>query len=406
MSTRNRGLLATTAVTVAILAAAAPLPAQRLQLSATVSELEAQVQRDSTDPNAHYFLALGYWSEKRYDEAERYLKQALAIDNRYASARLALAYLPFARRPKLWNEMFDDRVPTEMVPVLEQSDREYRHAFLIDPLVDLRILAAVTPPRPDFLDVKDYLGEAWALFFQGFADCQEGRYVDCHGRFEALIRTIGGDRYAQRIPSSVLWYKGLAAAHIGKFDVAAEHFRLLMKRNVDFEKDLERKGELTRVPLRTNEYRYTLATILQAAGKSTDAIVLFQEVLNNDIGAYMAYVRLANIFEAQKDFPRAATERLRAVNANPDDASLLVDLGVTLGKAGDFAAAETRFQQALELNPRDVRPLFWLGIARQQLGKPGPAREAFTRYVALAPSRYDRQIAMARERLTQLPEGQ
>lgn len=391
---------------VLVLITAAPLHGQRLKLSATVSELEAQVQRDSTDPAAHYLMALGYWSEKRYDDAERYLRQALAIDPRHAPARLALAYLPFARRPRLWDEIFENRVPSEMTAALEASDREYRHTFLIDPLVDLRVLAAVTPPKPDFIDVKHYMGEAWALFFEGFADCQEGRYDDCHGRFEALIRAIDGDRYAQRIPNSVLWYKGLAAAHLAKYDVASEHFRLLMRRNVDFEKDLESRGELTRVPLRTNEYRYTLATIYQAAGNTTDAITLLQEVLNNDIGAYMAYVRLANIFEAQKDYPRAATERLRAVNANPDDASLLLDLGVTLGKAGDFAQAEERLQQALELNPRDVRPLFWLGIARQQLGKTVGAREAFSRYVALAPTRYDRQIAMAKERLSQLAGGQ
>jgi len=402
MPTRSEGWLVAAVLVLASLTTPAPAVAQRLKLSASLSELESQVQRDSTDPNAHYLMGLGYWSEKRYDDAERYLKQALAIDGRHAQARLALAYLPFARRPRLWDEVFEDRVPADQVAILEQSDREYRHAFLIDPLVDLRILAAVTPPKPDFLSVKSYMGEAWALFFQGFADCQEARYTDCHGRFEALIRAIDGDRYAQRIPNSVLWYKGLAAAHIGKYDVATEHFRLLMKRNVDFEKDLEDKGEVTRVPLRTNEYRYTLATILHAAGKTTDAIVLYQEVLSNDIGAYMAYVRLANIFEAQKDYVRAANERARAVNANPDDASLLADLGVTLGKAGDFAQAETRLQQALELNPRDVRPLFWLGIARQQLGKSAEAREAFSRYVALAPSRYDRQIAMARERLTQL----
>lgn len=402
MRNRCRNLPVVLALSLQCLAVAAPLSAQRLKLSASVSELEALVRRDSTDPGAHYLMALGYWSEKRYDDAERFLRQALAIDSRHAPAHLALAYLPFARRPRLWDEVYDNRVPEDQVAVLEQSDREYRHAFLIDPLVDLRILAAVTPPMPDFIDVKSYLGEAWALFFQGFSDCQEGRYADCHGRFEALIRAINGDRYAQRIPNSVLWYKGLAAAHIGKYDLATEHFRLLMKRNVDFEKDLEDKGELTRVPLRTNEYRYTLATILHAAGKTSDAIILYQEVLSNDIGAYMAYVRLANIFEAQKEYERAATERLRAVNANPDDASLLLDLGVTLGKAGDFAQAEARLQQALELNPRDVRPLFWLGIAAQQQGKAADARAAFSRYVTLAPSRYERQIAMARERLTQL----
>jgi Flp pilus assembly protein TadD len=155
--------------------------------------------------------------------------------------------------------------------------------------------------------------------------------------------------------------------------------------------------------MRTNEYRYTLATILQSSGKTAEAIPLFEEVLNNDIGFYMAHVRLANIYEMERDYARAAKARQSAVDANPDDASLVTDLGVTLGKAGDFAGAESRLQQAYDANPRDVRPLFWLGIARIQLGKPVEAREAFEQFIRLAPTRYDRQIAMAKERLAQLP---
>ena len=112
-----------------------------------------------------------------------------------------------------------------------QFEKEYRHAFLIDPLVDIRIIGAATPAKADFLDVKDYLGEVYALFFQGFTDCQEGKYEECHGRFVTLIREINGEKFPERIPNSVLWYKGLAAAHLGKYDIAEQHYRLLMDRD-------------------------------------------------------------------------------------------------------------------------------------------------------------------------------
>ncbi len=392
---------------VALLAAigllgAPQLIAQRLKVPKTLGELEAAAQRDSSDPTAHYNVALGYWSAKRYDDAEKALRQSLTLDPRLAPAHLAMAYLPYARRSKLWGEVVSDQIPEDQRSVVQQSDREYRHAFLIDPFVDLRILGAVGPGNPDFFSVKDHWGEVWALFFQGFADCEEGRYEDCHGRFVTLIREIDGDRYPRRIPSSVLWYKGIAAAHIGKFDIAADHFRELIRREIEAAKDRDRKGELARVPMDVNSYRYTLATILQSAGKTAEAVQLFEEVLTNDIGFYMAHVRLANIYEAQKDYARAAKSRQSAVDANPDDASLVMDLGVTIGKAGDFAAAESRMQQAYEANPRDVRPLFWLGIACAQQGKTPEARDAFERFVRLAPARYDRQIAMAKERLAQL----
>jgi Tfp pilus assembly protein PilF len=154
--------------------------------------------------------------------------------------------------------------------------------------------------------------------------------------------------------------------------------------------------------MRLNEYRYTMATVLQAEGKTPQAIAMLQEVLNQDIGYYMAHVRLANIYEASKDFPKALEERLNAVNANPDDASLLTDLGVTLGRAGKVTEAETRFQEAITANPRDVRPLFWLGLVQFDQGKKDAARESLGRFVASAPSRYERQITMARDRLSKL----
>ena len=64
--------------------------------------------------------------------------------------------------------------------------------------------------------------------------------------------------------------------------------------------------------------------------------------------------------------------------------------------------AETRLQAAVEANLRDTRALFWLGLAQLDLGKKAEARGSFSRFLELAPSRYDRQIAIARERLAQL----
>lgn len=386
----------------ALLTAAAPVSAQRIKLPVKLEELEQRVKADSNDAAAHYNVALGYWNEKRFDDAERALKMAVAIEPRFAPAHLALAFIPFARRPKLRDEIWGDALSEDQVQVLKQSDREYRHAFLIDPLVDLRILAVVSRGKPNFVDMNNYFGEVWALYFQGFADCEEGKYEDCHGRFAALIREVDGDRFPERIPPSVHWYKGIAAAHVGKYDIAERHFRTLIGLSEEWARKREAKGDLTRVPMETNEYRYTVATILQAAGRTTEAIAMFKEVLNNDIGFYMANVRLANIYEAARDYPHAVQERLNAANVNPDDASLLTDLGVTLGKAGMMPQAETRLQAAADANPRDTRSLYWLGVAQQELGKTAEARAAFARFVELAPSRYQPQVALAKDRLARL----
>jgi Tfp pilus assembly protein PilF len=387
-----------------LVAALAPvtLAAQRIKLPFKTPELEARMKADSNDPAAHYNLALGYWNDKRWEESEKSIRTALMLEPRFAPAHLALAYMPYAKRQKLWQEELEDKVPPEFVKVIEDSDREYRHAFMIDPFVDMRIIGAATPPKPDFFTISDYLGEVFALFFQGFTDCQEGRYEDCHGRFVTLIREINGDKFPDRVPNSVLWYKALAAAHIKQYDVAAGHFKSLIERNITLAKEKENKGELSRVPLENNNYRYALATIRQANNQVPEAIALFREVLEQDGGQYMAHVRLANIYEAARDYQRAEQERVFAINTNPDDPSLLLDLGITLGKAGKMAEAEVKLKEAIAATPRDSRAYFWLGLAQAEQGKAADAKQAFTTFVAYSPTRYDKQIAMAKDRLAKL----
>src|SRR5262245_40730342 len=85
--------------------------AQRIKMSVKVPELETRVKQDSNDAAAHYNLALGYWSEKRYDEAEKQLRAAIQVEPRFAVAHLGLAFLPFARRSKLFVEAYEDAVP-------------------------------------------------------------------------------------------------------------------------------------------------------------------------------------------------------------------------------------------------------------------------------------------------------
>lgn len=377
-----------------------PLAAQQLKLPVDLAELETRARRDSNDAAAQYNVALGYWSAKRYDEAERSLKQAIGIEPRFAPALLALSFLPYAQNKRLWDLELENEVPRELTPALEQSGRYYSRAFMADPLVDLTIMGAVNPHKIDMLDAEDYLGEVIGLYIQGFQDCQEGKYADGVGRFATLIREIGGERYPGRVPYGVLWYQGVAAGHVGRYDLAIANFQRLLDASVAAQE--KKRNDLIHVPLKTNEYRYFLATMMQLAGRTDEALVLYREVLTTDLGVYMANVQRANIYESRKRYPEAIVERQAAINANPDDASLLLDLGVTLGKAGQFAEAAHILRQAADQAPRDARPLFWLGIAETQLGHKDEARAAFTSFIARAPSRLGRQLDLARQRLAAL----
>ncbi|HXF95354.1 MAG TPA: tetratricopeptide repeat protein [Gemmatimonadales bacterium] len=140
----------------------------------------------------------------------------------------------------------------------------------------------------------------------------------------------------------------------------------------------------------------------QRAGRPADALSRYREVVEQDIGFYMAHVRMAEIHEGAARWDRAVEARRHALNANPDDPSLMLDLGVTLAKAGRLADAEEALRQALEANPRDARVPYYLGVVQQQLGEAADAAASFRRFLTLAPSRYDRQIADARRRLASL----
>jgi Tfp pilus assembly protein PilF len=203
-----------------------------------------------------------------------------------------------------------------------------------------------------------------------------------------------------KLPRFVYWYEGLSAAHTKRWDEAAKAFEYLIAE--EQAREAKQSEELVRVPLQTNEYRYFLAHIRHAAGENDEAMKLFRQTLENDIGLYMAHVQMATIFEEERLYPEAIAERRRAVDSNPDDPSLLMDLGVTLGKAGRFAEGEEVLQHALEANPRDARVLFWLGLCQVEQNKRTEAKATLTRFVAMAPSRWERQIEMANQRLASL----
>lgn len=197
----------------------------------------------------------------------------------------------------------------------------------------------------------------------------------------------------------MVWLHGLAAAHSNHPDVAITDFGNLVHRASQAEKSDSTTDD---TPLDVNEYRYMIAVLKQRGGQAGEAVNTYQQVLTTDVGNYMAHVQLARIYEGGRDFDRAIQERRRAVETNPDDSSLLLDLGLALGKAGRFQEASEALAQASEANPRDSRSYYWLGIANVQLSKKEDARAAFNRFLELAPSRYADQIAAAKQRLAQL----
>ena len=375
-----------------------PLAAQ-FRLPVKLEELERRAKTDSNDAAAHFNVALAYWNAKRWTDAERSLRLAITIDPRFAPGYMALHYLPYAQRGRLWDEVGERRVPEEWKARMQESESFFRRAYVIDPLVELRSGDVVQPRSTAYLqELELVFGEHVRDYFDGLDQYFSGEYSKAYDRFTRVINAIDGDRHPDRIPSNVLWWHGLASARVEKWPEGISDFGMLMDRSLE----PTRRDSLVHFPLRTNEFRYVLAYLKQRSGKVNEAIDLYREAITNDIGLYMAHVRLAEMYEAANMFDQAVQSRRNALNANPDDPSLPLDLGKTLANIGRFAEAVEPLRQAIDMNPRDPRPYFYLGLVLEQLGKKPEARTALTSFTSLAPSRYERQIAIAKQHLATL----
>lgn len=203
----------------------------------------------------------------------------------------------------------------------------------------------------------------------------------------------------QKYPDWFLWYEALAAAHANDFDRSTANLKTLLAR-AQADKNVETSAAVAFSE--ANHYRYTLACILDQAGRAREAIPLLEEALTVDAGLYMAHVRLATIYSDLKRPQASIEERRRAVAANPEDSGLLFDLGEALARAGQVGAAYTTLKQAREANPLNFRTLYVLGWAAQQVGKPDEAKDAYQSFLALAPSTFAEQKATAASRLATL----
>ena len=364
-------------------------------------DLAALVQADSNEAQGHYLLGLEFIRKEKYDRAEASLRTTIALDPRKAEAYLALSYLPYMRRPQLRSEEMRGRVPDAWQARVEDGRKLYRRAFMIDPLVSLRPLSVLFPEgRWRSRDFTSDESKFYELFFEGFDDLAAGRYRDAMQRLDQLAKQVyHGGRDLDRIPEFVLWARGMAAARVRADSIAIRDFQALVARGEKKERD----PQLVPVPLRTNEYRYILAVFHQRAADTTRAIELLRAAAEADLGLDMAHVRLAEIHRARRDVGGEMQERQRAVQSNPEDATLLLELAMLRYEVGEIEEAEAELQRATALNPRDPGAPYLLGVILQGLQRPAEARAMLQHAIAVAPKSKAYIADDARSRLARLP---
>jgi tetratricopeptide (TPR) repeat protein len=382
--------------------AAASGPHLSAQGSPSLQSLEQRAVADSNDPVAHYELGRAYFDRQRYDEAERRWQVAVTLAPQYAQAYLALAILPQARGENYWKHAARERGDSAVTAVFSQSTRFFQRAFLIDPLVDLSLLPRAEEKVSISIGGKNYF--VWWAFplSKGINELRTGRFQAAVNRFTGIINDDRSGPESSYAPEPAYWYRALAAARLGNYAMAVEDCWLLVQRLVKHEE--EEQGETHIVPLLTNQYRFLLATMLYLDNRYDQAIPVFRRTLEFDGGLYQSHIQIARMHEAASQWEQALVERRAAIAINPDDASLMVDLGATLIRAGNTVEAGEVLKAAANAAPRDARAWYLLGQVEAGQHHAEGAREAYRRFLAIAPSRFQQQREEVRALVDQLPQ--
>jgi len=374
-------------------------------LKRDLKQLTALARSDSNDAEMQYYLALAYWKRHRWAQADSILRAVIQMEPRFAEAYLALYYLPFSRRPSLSTEEARGRVPEAWQAPLEEAHRFYQRAFRTDPLVNLRVMSVAfeIEEEPRFTDYTSPEYRLYERYYAWLFDLGLGRYGSAYDRLKLLgERQFEESKRPDKVPDAILWFRGLAAAHSGRFDGAIADFQKLLDRALK----QEQRDSIIHIPLRVNEYRFMLAALHHVAGHADRAIPLYQEALEHDLGLVMAHAYLAGIYDAAGQPAEALAERQRAAEAGVDDPAALFDFALTLFNQQRVAEAEDPLRRALELNPRYAPSHYLLGRVADDRGKAAEAREHYARFLALAPQRLADLIADAKARLAAAPEDE
>ncbi|HET7601680.1 MAG TPA: tetratricopeptide repeat protein [Gemmatimonadales bacterium] len=316
---------------------------------------------DSLDAELQYELAMHAWDHEHYSTADSLLHRALRIDPWFPEANLALGYLPFERYPKLGEWAEKDRVPDSLVDVVAQARDHMRQAALVDPFVGWG--------KSNFVFLP-----SWAM--KNFSPKERAR-----------------------LPIWFFYWRGLSYARGDSYGNAISDLTEVLTRLDQAHDSIPSNAML---PLVANEIRYVMAVIELKAGRTIEARQHFEQVLAQDLGMYMAHVRLADLHERNGAWNAAVRERQRAVETKPGDPVLFYQLATTLARAARLAEADTAVTQAMTLNPHNAEYVYLAARIQLALGDRARAAATYRQFLSMAPGSLAADRAAAQAQLAKL----
>jgi tetratricopeptide (TPR) repeat protein len=146
---------------------------------------------------------------------------------------------------------------------------------------------------------------------------------------------------------------------------------------------------------------YAIGMLHGSRGRYPEARAAFEQALAENLGFYMAHVRLSGTLVALHDTATALSELETAILIRPDDPLVLIYDGNLLVSTGRVADGEKRIRAALQADSNFALPHIFLGMAAEARHDTAAARAQYTDYLARAP-RGATERAWARSQLKTL----
>lgn len=141
--------------------------------------------------------------------------------------------------------------------------------------------------------------------------------------------------------------------------------------------------------------------VLSKAGQYVDGLKYCQEALNvapDYQQAGLVYLSMGNIYHRLRRYDESRSYYLKALEAMPDSANAVHNLGISLVAAGQPEKALPMFERAIRMVPRSAEYHTSLGMVLRRLGRPDDAQACFQQALKLDP-----HFARARDQINRSP---
>jgi Flp pilus assembly protein TadD len=185
--------------------------------------------------------------------------------------------------------------------------------------------------------------------------------------------------------------------------VARQAYDSALAQLVELERALDRRTDQRVAAYRSKEMiEYAIGMLEYVRGRRAHGDSAMTRALVENFGFWPAHVMLGDAAAAHGEVTFALEEYERALELEPADVILLRHYATALVRANRAPEAVPILRRAVTLEPAYARPWYGLGVVLERVGDAEGAREAYRRYVELAPRGAADQVKVARTRIAAL----